>query len=401
MSAPPGVVSAAEYIALAYVAGNIFIALFTIFRNTCLRARYEKRTGKVEYTPSCAVVIPTKGLPRDAEQNFLAYLTQDYPSYRVYFVVESEDDEGAVVLRSLAESRGNARLVVAGLSVTGCQQNHNMIAGAREAGGVDVIVFADNDIRPDPRWLRRLVNPLSDKALSVTTAYRWLVSRTGSWGEDGHIYMNMTLYGYFSVTSAILKNALWGGSFAIRRRDYEALDVSSRWNETVSDDMSLGAILARNGKKAFLIPGFLIVTDDVIASPRETAGWFTRQLLNVKACQRPVWAFVIMPALLLGLGLYCLIPLSFVLSVTTPLSFRECGGGAAAVFLAGELVLGLLYSLFGPVRNRLLMILRIPLSRFLQFAGALGTIGGNSLTWAGVEYRFDKTGRITEIIRES
>lgn len=258
MSALPGIASILEYVALVFVAGELLMALFTIFRATCYRAVYEKRIGKVEYTPSCAVIVPVKGLPQSGERVFRAYLSQDYPSYNVYFVVESEDDEGVPLVRSLIGKHENAHLVIAGLRESCCQKNHNIIAGAREAGDVEVLAFSDDDILPDSLWLRRITAPLSDPSVTISTVFRWLANRTGSMGEDCHILMNMLLYTLLSVISTVGKKVFWGGSFAIRRQDYETLGIASRWNETAAEDVGIAGILSRNKKNTFLAPACLL-----------------------------------------------------------------------------------------------------------------------------------------------
>ncbi|MCC5024356.1 MAG: hypothetical protein J6386_16885 [Candidatus Synoicihabitans palmerolidicus] len=81
--------------------------------------------------PRCLVVIPSKGAAPDLERNLRAHLKQSYFNYRVMVAVESEQDPGLPVLRTLRAEDARLDWVVAGWATEGCQQNHNMIAGIR------------------------------------------------------------------------------------------------------------------------------------------------------------------------------------------------------------------------------------------------------------------------------
>ena len=45
-----------------------------------------------DYLPPVALIIPCKGLDQGLELNVARFLTQDYPSYELVFVVASTDD---------------------------------------------------------------------------------------------------------------------------------------------------------------------------------------------------------------------------------------------------------------------------------------------------------------------
>ena len=388
-----------ELIALCTIAVELVISLFTALRNKTRRHFYDERARLSEYKPKCSVIIPTKGLPREAEEKFNSFVRQDYHRFEILFVVESKDDTGVQVIRKFVQKHEHARLIIAGLSKSCSQQNHNMITGIRASDSPDVLVFADNDISPPVNWLRRLVTPLEDEKITVTSCYRWFYGNMGTFSERSQIFMNMTMYAHYSFFSYITGYLLWGGSFAIRRRDFESLNIASRWNETVSDDLVLSGILKKNRKKALLIPAFLINADEPLETLSGALGWFTRQLLNVKAYHYLVWAFAIMPTFFLVAGFYLLLPAAWIGSSMTGTSFREWGGIAALLFYAGDMFINLIYGMIEPTRKHWLSVMCTPMLRLPQIIGAMKTIGVNSLMWAGITYRFNRQGQVNDITR--
>lgn len=367
-----------------------------------LAAAWARRPRAASAAPreeaSCAVVVPSKGVPAGFERNLEALARQRHPAYRLYLVVESEADPGLTALRALCARHPHASVVVAGLSRTTCQQNHNMLAGVRAAGAVEVLAFADNDVEPRPEWLAHLVAPLADPAVGVTTGYRWLVAPTGRWSEQPHVAVNLTMYAWFLAFCHALGKGLWGGSFAMRRRDLDRLDVESVWDHAVSDDLTLMDRLAREGLRARFVPEILLVSEDVLVSPREAMAWFERQLLNVKAHARGLWRLIVTGLALEALPLVAL-PVAAAAALLGVSSFGRAGGIAALAAWAGECVVAAVLVAQGPTRGAARLVAAAPLLRLAQTNAALRTLFRWSLTWSGVTYHFDRAGRVERIVR--
>jgi len=396
---PVGIGSAA--LATLIGVGEISAAAFALWRTRRGYARTVRPRFDAQWLPRCAIVIPTKGVPRNFAGNAQAHLALDYPDYEVIFVVESEDDAGVPLLRELVHgSRGRAQLVIAGLATRCSQQNHNMVAGvaAAAARAPDVLAFCDNDVAPARDWLRALVLPLSNPDVAVATGYRWLVAPRGTLGAQIHVFVNMTMHAHFAALTHFFGSGLWGGSFALRRTEFEARGVAARWSETISDDLSLTEILRAHRRRSVLTADVLIVTDDVLDSPRAAIAWYARQLLNLKAYERFTWAFAVGGPLLAAGGLILALPWAL-LAAARGGSFWAHGGLAATIFLGAEIITALLYACTAPTRSRWLMVARVPLLRLAQVAAYLATIGRSSLVWSGTRYRFDRRGKVIGLER--
>jgi hypothetical protein len=325
----------------------------------------------------------------------------------VFFAVESRDDPGVPVIERLVAQAeregwtGRGRVVAAGLATRCSQQNANMLAGVAAAGEKPaVLAFCDNDVEPGPGWLRALVAPLAKPEVAVTSGYRWVRGRRGTAAEHAHAGIALSMYVHFAFVAHVAGKGLWGGSFALRKSDYDAWSVAPRWAETISDDMSLMGILQARGQRSLLVGEVLIVTDDTFPSAGAAARWYSRQLLNVKAYERGTWA-------LIGAG-HMTAALAWVVALVATVSWmagvdlatvRTWGGGAALAFAGLDFVATAWSSGIAPLAGRGRFLTRLPWVRWLQGYAFLKTLGQDVLWWAGVGYHFDRAGRVTSVRR--
>ncbi len=191
----------------------------------------------VDQTRRVALLSPCKGLDLQLESNLLHLLRQDYPNYEVIFIVESDTDPALAVIEQLIqrESQVPARIIIAGRATATGQKIHNLATATAQLGdGVDILAFVDSDICPEPDWLGRLVARLSRADSGAVTGYRWFVPVQTT-------LANCLLYSINASIAALLgsggQSIVWGGSWAIRRVDFESLGIRERWQGTISDDL--------------------------------------------------------------------------------------------------------------------------------------------------------------------
>jgi len=388
------------FLGAVFLSGQEIISvLFTYFYQKIIYPKFKKPDYDPSYFPRCSVLIATKGIFKGFEKNMQAFLDQDYPDYEVIFSVEDEADEGLPIIRSLVQTKSNAKLVIAGYAKSCSQQNYNLLAGLETARDPEALVISVNDICPDPSWLRSLVLPLSDKKISATTGYRWLCGTRGNFGEHAHTLMNMTMYSHMYLCSYLFGDIVWGGTMAIRRDVFEELKVARSWEETISDDLSLTKILADNRKRSILVPECLLFSDDVLDSTEETIRWFTRQLLLLKGFFFGWWmvlgGFVSVGAVIL----YALLPVALIGSYFSEKTFWDLGGLPALIFYAGNFLTAWLYGFLGPTKKHWLFFFRSPFLRIPQLIGYFKSIGTYQFTWANIKYKFNRRGQVQQVIR--
>lgn len=279
-----------------------FAALLVIQSIASLRDGYRflrflraaRKREPADFTPPAAVIVPVKGLDAGIERNIAAYLTQHYPHYQTILVVASERDPAHALLTSRLESapeRKNGRaprtsLVVAGYSDVCGEKVNNLIAGL---SAVDpetrVLVFADADARPAPDWLRSLVAPLGDNAVTVSTGFRWYL--------PGASFVSRLRAAWDTSIATLLgdhdRNFAWGGSMAIRAEDFKRLQVAERsWAGTVSDDYALTRTVREARGKIRFEPRCLVASreDSTFA---EFLNWANRQIILTRVYAADLW----------------------------------------------------------------------------------------------------------------
>jgi cellulose synthase/poly-beta-1,6-N-acetylglucosamine synthase-like glycosyltransferase len=384
---------------LIVVVGDFTATAITVLYIRVLYPRLFKKRFDETYLPSCAIILPCKGIPKDLKQNLAAFLELDYPNYTIIFALESKNDAAYPIISSLIEHKPNASIVIAGFATECAQKNYNLLAAIRESHNPDVYVFADADISPGRHWLKDLILPLSSQKITVSTGFRWLISKKGSLGDLTHVYINIFLFVGLTFVNLTGKTFLWGGSMAIRRKDFEDLKVADVWSHTVVDDNSLSQILLVNARKAMVVPGCVTESDDLLPSISRGIAWFSRQIMFCKAHQRPLWKFGVIPTVVATFSVMLWLPLSIIISMSTGIGFLTLGGGASIVFFAGELLTVLWYPLMGPMPRFYKFVAAQPLLRVTHIISPLKTVFATSLVWSGARYHLNKKGKVTQVER--
>lgn len=383
-------------LSIIIVTGLCFVTLFAIFYHRYIFPRLYLPSYDTSYLPRCTIILPCKGIPQDFENNIRSFIELDYKDYEVIFCVERDNDPAVPVINKLVNSDSRASLVIAGITKSCSQKNHNMIAAIEQADNPDVYVFADSDIKPSKSWLNELIRPLARDDITVVSGFRWLYSSTGKIGELTNAYQNAMLYVLFTFASFVNDVGLWGGSMAIKKREFEELGVKEFWKQAVVDDNSLSRLIMKNSKKSVMVSTCITPTDDALKTIRQSIHWFERQVMFLKAYQKPLWysaIFLVTTCLCLQL----LLPVSLLLSYYTDLTFIEAGGAATIVFFIGTMLCTLLYPLLGKQPTFFRFLVYQPVSLYSVLFGAFKTLFTNTVKWSGFHYKLNYRGKVISV----
>ena len=382
------------------VTGDFAATLFTIiyqkviYRN--IRSKYD-----ASYAPMCSIIVPCKGIPKNFGNNLRGFLQLDYSNYEVIYVTESGSDSAVPEIRKILSEDKRAKFAVAGLASQCAQKNYNLLAALQEvSNSSEVFVFADSDIKPAKHWLREIVLPLQNSKITVTTGFRWLTSTTGTPGEMCHSYINIFMYTCFCAACYFGGVGLWGGSMAMRRKDFEELGVAGKWSRAAVDDMSLSAIVYKAKRKAMVVPACITVSDDLIETMAGATSWFERQIMYLKAYQKGLWLFTL-SLVLTACILLCLLPLAALGALLTNdiKMFWTLGGGVSLFFIAGHTAIALLYPLLGKMPFFPRFLLLQPVLRMTHVIAYLKTWFTKTITWAGIRYQLALNGDVKKLER--
>ncbi len=368
-------------------------AIFALWKKKSYRAVVDQTTN-----PRCTIILPCKGTPTNFKENITSFFKLDYANYEVLLAVESENDSAVPIIKEVIRSDKRGKLIVAGLTHSCGQKNHNLIEAVKQANNPNILLFADSDIKLFPHWIETMITPLEKEDITAVTGFRWLYSSNRDIGAHAHSYQNYLLFSLFSVSSATMNTGLWGGSMAIAKKDFEALNIAEVWGKTSVDDMSLSALLKKERVKTHFSYDCITPTDDTINSFPNTIRWFTRQVMYLKAHQKVEWGITMIICLILSIA-YLLVPYSLI-QMGLGNSFWH-NGGFASLFLFGSTIFNsLLFSFMGRAKHPLLFSLFSPLSLISVLWGVWGTLFTNTIIWSGVKYniRF-RDGSVTKVER--
>ena len=385
--------------ALGIISADFFVTAFTILYQRFWYDRVFRRRYNESYAPRCSVILPCKGITKDFKSNLEAFLSLDYLNYEIIFALESEKDAAISIVQNLARNNPIASIAIAGLSTKCSQKNFNLLAALQKAKTPEVYVFADADISPDKNWLRELILPLSDPDVTVTTGFRWLTAVRGSTAEYVHTYINIFLYVLLTFINFFGGTFLWGGSMAIRRKDFEDLKVGEYWSKTVVDDNSLSRIIMKNSRRSVVVPACITNSEDLIPSVRQGIVWFTRQIMFLKSYEKAVWFFGVLPLVVSALFLFLWLPVALIMSRGSAAVFFDMGGGASLIFIVGELITVSLYPLLGSMPKFHKFLVLQPFLRSTHIISSLRTIYTNKVIWSGVKYHLTFSGKVSRVER--
>mgnify|MGYP002784259380 CR=1 FL=1 len=361
-------------------------------------ARYSLRHNHPRsnrYQPKAVVIVPCKGLEHDFEDNMRALFAQEYRDYEIIFVTETESDPAYGVLSRLIKtySRRPAWLVVAGEAKFRGQKVHNLLAAIDMLNSIDrraeVIAFADSDARVGRYWLSELVAPLGDKRVGATTGFRWYLPVRGGLFSKLLSVWNSSALSLLGERSSFA----WGGSMAIRRENFDRLNIKQIWQGALSDDYALTAAIHQGGQRIKFVPHCLVASH-TDATFSELLEFSTRQMRITRVYSRRVWQVAAISHCLYNLtfwgGLIWLIAASF----TGKLNFT------LATLLTGIFLLGATTGWMRAVvashllpSNRPLIqknwwayVLLGPVVSLIYLYNMLASAWTNRITWRGIGY---------------
>jgi hypothetical protein len=241
------------------------------------------------FLPRVLAVVPCRGADPGLEKNLDAILGQKYPDYRVVFCVDRMDDPAVAAIERCRARHGTSSRIALAADLPGFGGKAlALLGGLRDRAPSDEVVASlDADIRPDPGFLRALVQPLALPTIGATTGYRWYTPvRGGLWSAIRSAWNAAGLNIFFSDRY----NFLWGGAWAIRRENLDHLDLEALWRGTLSEDLAITSAVKRMGLRVQFVPRAVAPTFED-CDRRECLEWTDRQTAMVAVWGRHIRNF--------------------------------------------------------------------------------------------------------------
>ena len=381
------------FIFLAFL--QILVGLYLVYQGVQWLgyARRRAATDPGFYAPRTAVICPCKGIEPGLERNLTSLCEFDHQNYEVFFVLATESDPAASIVKRVAsQSRSKAHVVFAGLPQECGEKIHNLQAAIEQlAPEFEILVFADSDGRPGRTWLKRLTAPLRDAQVGAASTMRWLIANNNRLPSLMLVAWNAPIVSMLGENTA--RNFCWGGGTAIRRQVFEQCGVLEEWQHSVSDDYSMTTALQRAGRPIVFLPECLTVSyvETDFAGLME---FTNRQILITRVYSPKLWlvagmthllfCLTILAGTLVTLGnFFAGRPTLQVLALTfLPLLLAAIRGGLR-VTVAQEMLPSLKSQIQQQSWVHLLLGLGVP---YLYCANFLSSLATRTIRWRGIRY---------------
>ncbi|MGQ0633625.1 MAG: glycosyltransferase [Planctomycetaceae bacterium] len=352
--------------------------------------------------PSVMLFVPCRGLDVQMDANLRALFAQQYPRFKLCFVVEDADDPACAVIRRLQRQypQAESQIVFAGDAVDCGQKVHNLMrATTCPSNDSEVLAFVDSDARPHRHFVARLVGRLERGKFAVATGYRWYVPRRPSLANRTLAAINNTVVG---VMGSHGFNLVWGGAWAIRKETFHRLGLPQAWEGTLSDDLVVSRLVHESGLAVAYEPNCLVV------SPADftwctLAEFLCRQYLVARVYAPRWWRFALAASTLTNGVVWGLI-LSAAWLAWAGGPWLIAAGGIVAVYLLTACRAALTAAAVAPfvavAAEEYRGVARVniwawPFVSLMVWLGLLGSTLGRTIVWRGKTYRLESARQTT------
>ena len=187
---------------------------------------------------AAAVILCVRGLDPFLPACLKGLLSQDYPKYDVWIVVDSTRDPAWPVVNKLAQQSGKPgvgiftlteRLATSSRKIAGMLQAMTHLESRHE-----IVALLDSDTIPHDTWLRELAAPLKDPRVGVSSGNRWYMPAKPTVGA-----LVRYLWNAAAVVQMYWYKIGWGGSLAINTTFLRNSDLRQRLAKAFGEDSTI------------------------------------------------------------------------------------------------------------------------------------------------------------------
>ncbi len=240
--------------------------------------------------PEAVVILCLRGGDPFLSKCIEGLIAQDYPRFRVCFMIDHANDPAMQVLRETLASHAFDRYDIHSLAnpLNTCSLKCSSLVQA--VGGLPAttqfIALLDADTIPHRSWLRELATALQPESVGAATGNRWYMPNELSDGALIRYVWNAA-----AVVQMYWYRIAWGGTLAIKTDTIRQAKLIDRWSHAFCEDTMLRHQLSEIGQRVEFVPSLMMINreDCTVGS---FYGWVQRQLLTAKL-YHPLWYAVV------------------------------------------------------------------------------------------------------------
>jgi len=373
------------------------------------RERVLNHTSDSVSLPKSAVVLALRGPDPQLRDTLHALMSQDYPDFHVYVVVDSEHDPVLNDVISVQKDCGNDLISVSVLrNPSRCcsLKCSSLIQAVQELDpDINIVAFIDGDAIPHKTWLRELVLPLVNDEADVSGGNRWYLPSSAGLGSMARYFWNAAY-----LTGMHAQGTPWAGTMAFRRETIRRIGLLDAWSKAMSVDATLHRCMKLHGLRFKLVESLIMSNREEISLP-EFHRWVTRQMAVIRysASSTARMAEIQVGILLV---LHSLLPLASVVAFAIGIPSL---GLAAIGMLAGYWLFCSLRMIliehsmrksigrrgeptkWMTLRSLLLWYPSVPLVHYVIGFGVLQALRMQQVNWRGISYRLASNGVVSMV----
>ena len=206
------------------------------------RKEADRSVRPTRFMPPVSILKPLKGVDPKIDESFRSHCLQDYPEYEIIFGVHEADDPAIGSVRRLQnEFPGRGIRLVVCPEILGANVKVSNLAQMLEAARYDHLIVNDSDIRVEPDYLRRVIDPLQDSKVGmVTCLYRGVAA--GTLGSKLEALGISTDFCAGVLAARVVEGIHFGlgSTLAFRRAELEKIGGFAAIADYLADDYELG-----------------------------------------------------------------------------------------------------------------------------------------------------------------
>lgn len=204
-----------------------------------------------------SVIHPIKDLDFELDKNLEAWFGQNYKGpVQHIFSFQTPDDPAIPVVRSIIEKHPEAdcQIIVNPVMEGLNGKSSNMVYGMLKAK-YDIVMFGDSDIRIKKDFIVKMVRPLKDEKVGITTCGQINIGGKDFWTRFFTFTQNSeTDFIWAFLTKLGIDVGATGAAFAMRKKLLNDIGGLEAFGDSLLEDLHLGNTLYRMGYKLVLGP---------------------------------------------------------------------------------------------------------------------------------------------------
>ena len=234
-----------------WAAQLIFVKLHLNWTNSLQKSSLEDENVGV------TIIHPIKDLDFELVKNLESWFNQDYsgPVEHIFSFQEPEDPAISVVRNFINKYPRIDSQIIINPVISGLNGKSSNMVNGMKLSKYDIVLFGDSDIRIRPDFILKMVRPLRDEKVGITTCGQINMGGRDFWTRFfTFMQNNETVFIWAFMTRIGMDLGATGAAFAMRKKLLKEVGGLEAFGGSLLEDLHLGNTLYKLGYKLVLGP---------------------------------------------------------------------------------------------------------------------------------------------------